>query len=217
MAPGKLSDSWSAKRNVDVNSFFANPVPTPIRQEVWSLLPGLCRGPWELRKGVRSARSLCWSPCALLLGTFPGQMLQASVQAAVSNSHTWPRAVLAEDIRSHVCVLRGADFCWFELGVRAHRRTQVAERIRGACAWAGHQPAQPCPNWWCGISNYQVFLITRSHWGQGRRWMPSSTGWRKPGPQCETAGTKGAAKEASWIICKVGQLLNMLPRHQFWN
>lgn len=43
--------------------FVANPVPTPIRQEVWSLLPGLWRGPWELRKGSRSAH-LSMSPSA---------------------------------------------------------------------------------------------------------------------------------------------------------
>lgn len=43
--------------------FVANPVPAPIRQEVWSLLPGVWRGPWELRKGSRSAY-VSMSPCA---------------------------------------------------------------------------------------------------------------------------------------------------------
>lgn len=122
------------------------------------MLPGLCRGPREPRRVGRSVQ-LSVRPCAHSQARFQDRCSKplCKQQLAAAKPHLHLRLSCKRHEEPLLCFVRSR-FLLVCAGcdVRAHRGTRAAKQLQGACASAGHQPAQPCSNW-C-LSPYQIPL-----------------------------------------------------------
>lgn len=150
--------------------FVANPVPKPLRKEGWSLLPRLCRGPWQLRKGSRSARpsaSLCAGHPVLTLGnTFrtdaPSLCANSSQQQP---NYTCTLTVLQTTLEatSAFCEEQiSVGLCW--VCYKSTWGLRWLNGFRELVHELGTNLLSPVQTGQCVKHNCQVFLLTRFPW-----------------------------------------------------